>query len=49
MGECLYCVIVYDKLYEDLIEEVMILLNKFLMINLLLGYGKYKMVIFIGV
>ncbi|OOM16738.1 LD-carboxypeptidase [Clostridium saccharobutylicum] len=48
MGECSHCVTAYDKSYEDLIEEVMIPLNKPLMTNLSSGHGKYKMAIPIG-
>lgn len=48
MGECTNCTIAYGKSYEDLINEVMIPLNKPLMINLASGHGRYKMAIPIG-
>jgi muramoyltetrapeptide carboxypeptidase len=48
MGQCSYCETAYDKTYEDLINEVMIPLNKPLMTNLATGHGKYKMAIPIG-
>ncbi|MHC1683859.1 MAG: LD-carboxypeptidase [Clostridiaceae bacterium] len=48
MGECSDCMTAYDKTYEDLINEVMIPLNKPLMTNLASGHGKYKMAIPIG-
>lgn len=48
MGECSDCMVAYDKTYEDLINEVMIPLNKPLMTNLATGHGKYKMAIPIG-
>lgn len=48
MGECSHCTIAYGKSYEDLINEVMIPLNKPLMTNLASGHGRYKMAIPIG-
>lgn len=48
MGQCSHCQIAYDKTYEDLINEVMIPLNKPLMTNLATGHGNYKMAIPIG-
>lgn len=48
MGQCSHCQPAYDKTYEDLINEVMIPLNKPLMTNLATGHGKYKMAIPIG-
>ncbi|AGX45377.1 S66 peptidase family protein [Clostridium saccharobutylicum] len=48
MGECSQCVTAYDKSYDDLIDEVMVPLNKPLMTNLASGHGKYKMAIPIG-
>lgn len=48
MGECTNCTIAYGKSYEDLINEVMIPLNKPLMTNLASGHGRYKMAIPIG-
>ncbi|WP_291583005.1 S66 peptidase family protein [Clostridium sp. UBA6640] len=48
MGECTNCTIAYGKSYEDLINEVMVPLNKPLMTNLASGHGRYKMAIPIG-
>lgn len=48
MGECTNCVPAYGKSYEDLINEVMVPLNKPLMTNLASGHGTYKMAIPIG-
>ncbi|ARC84905.1 LD-carboxypeptidase family protein [Clostridium argentinense CDC 2741] len=48
MGECTNCVIAYGKSYEDLINEVIVPLNKPLMTNLASGHGRYKMAIPIG-
>ncbi|MDS0524630.1 LD-carboxypeptidase [Clostridium sp. SHJSY1] len=48
MGECSHCTMAYDKTYEDLINEVMVPLNKPLMTNLATGHGIYKMAIPIG-
>ncbi len=48
MGECTNCTIAYDKSYEDLINEVIMPLNKPLMTNLASGHGTYKMAIPIG-
>lgn len=48
MGECTNCTIAYGKSYEDLINEVMMPLNKPLMTNLASGHGRYKMAIPIG-
>lgn len=48
MGECTNCPIAYGKSYEDLINEVIVPLNKPLMTNLASGHGRYKMAIPIG-
>lgn len=48
MGECTNCESSYGKSYEDLINEVMVPLNKPLMTNLASGHGTYKMTIPIG-
>lgn len=48
MGQCSHCQPAYDKTYEDLINEVMVPLNKPLMTNLATGHGTYKMAIPIG-
>lgn len=48
MGECTNCEPAYGKSYEDLINEVMMPLNKPLMTNLASGHGTYKMAIPIG-
>lgn len=48
MGECTNCESAYGKLYEDLINEVIVPLNKPLMTNLASGHGTYKMAIPIG-
>ncbi|KMT23069.1 S66 peptidase family protein [Clostridium cylindrosporum] len=48
MGECTNCEIAYNKSYEDLINQVMVPLNKPLMTNLASGHGRYKMAIPIG-
>lgn len=48
MGECTNCIPAYGKSYEDLINEVMVPLNKPLMTNLATGHGTYKMAIPIG-
>ncbi|MBL4931619.1 S66 peptidase family protein [Clostridium paridis] len=48
MGQCSLCEPAYDKNYEDLINEVMIPLNKPLMTNLATGHGRFKMAIPIG-
>lgn len=48
MGQCSLCEQAYDKNYEDLINEVMIPLNKPLMTNLASGHGRFKMAIPIG-
>ncbi|WML33799.1 LD-carboxypeptidase [Clostridium sp. OS1-26] len=48
MGECTNCEPAYGKSYEDLINEVMMPLNKPLMTNLASGHGIYKMAIPIG-
>lgn len=48
MGECTNCEPAYGKSYEDLINEVMVPLNKPLMTNLASGHGTYKMAIPIG-
>lgn len=48
MGECTSCPIAYNKSYENLINEVMVPLNKPLMTNLASGHGRYKMAIPIG-
>ncbi len=48
MGECTSCTIAYGKSYEDLINEVIMPLNKPLMTNLASGHGRYKMAIPIG-
>lgn len=48
MGECTNCVPAYGKSYEDLINEVIMPLNKPLMTNLASGHGTYKMAIPIG-
>jgi len=48
MGECTSCTIAYGKSYEDLINEVIVPLNKPLMTNLASGHGRYKMAIPIG-
>ncbi len=48
MGECTSCTVAYGKSYEDLINEVIVPLNKPLMTNLASGHGRYKMAIPIG-
>ncbi|AND84032.1 LD-carboxypeptidase [Clostridium tyrobutyricum] len=48
MGECTNCEPAYGKSYEDLINEVIVPLNKPLMTNLASGHGTYKMTIPIG-
>lgn len=48
MGECTNCDDSYGKSYEDLIDEVIMPLNKPLMTNLASGHGTYKMAIPIG-
>lgn len=48
MGECTSCEPAYGKSYEDLINEVIVPLNKPLMTNLASGHGTYKMAIPIG-
>lgn len=48
MGECSNCTDAYGKTYEDLINEVVVPLNKPLMTNLASGHGYYKMAIPIG-
>lgn len=48
MGECTNCEPAYGKSYEDLINEVIMPLNKPLMTNLASGHGIYKMAIPIG-
>ncbi|CAB1250787.1 LD-carboxypeptidase [Clostridium sp. WLY-B-L2] len=48
MGECTNCDPAYGKSYADLINEVIIPLNKPLMTNLASGHGTYKMAIPIG-
>ena len=48
MGECTNCPIAYGKSYEDLINEVIVPLNKPLMTNLASGHGRYRMAIPIG-
>ncbi|WP_279220968.1 S66 peptidase family protein [Clostridium fermenticellae] len=48
MGQCTNCKSSYGKSYEDLINEVIVPLNKPLMTNLASGHGIYKMAIPIG-
>lgn len=48
MGECTNCAAAYNKSYDDLINEVIVPLNKPLMTNLASGHGRYKMAIPIG-
>ncbi|MCH3963482.1 MAG: LD-carboxypeptidase [Clostridium sp.] len=48
MGECTNCDDSYGKSYEDLINDVIMPMNKPLMTNLASGHGTYKMAIPIG-
>lgn len=48
MGECSNCTASYGKVYDDLINEVIVPLGKPLMTNLASGHGIYKMAIPIG-